>query len=672
MERQQAQKRIKELTEKINYYNHKYFQEHTSEISDYEFDQLLAELIALENHFPELKEPDSPSQRVGGTITKEFPTVKHQYPMLSLTNTYSEQEVKDFDERVKKMLNTTQPIEYVCELKFDGVSISIIYENGLFKQAITRGDGTQGDDVSNNIKTIRTLPLRVKAENLPARFEVRGEVFMSKENFDKLNKEREDIGETPYANPRNTASGTIKLQDSAEVARRGLDCYLYFLLGENLPFQTHSESLEALQQWGFQVSPTYRVCKNIDEIFAYLAEWEHKRHTLPVETDGVVIKVNNFTQQAELGLTAKSPRWAIAYKYKAETATTLLKSITYQVGRTGAVTPVAELEPVALAGTIVKRASLHNANEIERLGLRIGDTVLVEKGGEIIPKITGVDISKRPAESVALQYIQHCPECGTSLIRKEGEAVHYCPNEKGCPPQIKGKIEHFVQRKAMDISSLGEKIIEQLYQNGLVRTIADLYDLQQHQLENLERMGEKSASKIIRNIEESKKIPFEQVLFALGIRFVGATVAKKLAEHFENIEALSRASAEELMQVPEIGEKIAQSVVAYFQDTDNQAVIARLKQAGVQMQIAKKSAEYRKSNKLEGKTFVISGVFSRSRDEIQAEIEAHGGKILSGVSGKLDYLVAGEKMGPAKLEKAQKLGVKIISENDLMQLLHYL
>ena len=668
MEQQQAQERIKELSEKINYYNQKYYQEHISEISDYEFDMLLSELISLENLYPQFKAPDSPSQRVGVSITKEFASIKHQYPMLSLGNTYSEQEVRDFDERVKKFLNTSQDIEYVCELKFDGVSMSIIYENGLFKQAITRGDGVQGDDVSNNVKTIKTIPLRIQAENLPARFEVRGEVFMSKETFEKLNKEREDIGETLYANPRNTASGTIKLQDSAEVARRGLDCYLYFLLGENLPFQTHSESLEVLSKWGFQVSSTYRVCKNIEEVFAYIAEWEQKRHSLPVETDGVVIKVNQFAQQEELGLTAKSPRWAIAFKYKAESVSTTLESITYQVGRTGAVTPVAELKPVQLAGTTVKRASLHNANEIERLGLRIGDTVFVEKGGEIIPKITGVDLSKRPANSIVLQYIQNCPECGTPLLRKEGEAVHYCPNEKGCPPQIKGKIEHFVQRKAMDISSLGEKIIEQLYNNQMLYSIADLYTLEQKKLENLDRMGEKLASKIIKNIEESKSVPFERVLFALGIRFVGATVAKKLAEYFENIEALSQASLEQLTQVPEIGEKIAQSLVAYFADTENQNIVAQLKSAGLQM-TSQKIAVERKGSGLEGKTFVISGVFGRSREEIQADIEAHGGKILSGVSGKLDYLVAGDKMGPSKLEKAQKLGVKIISEEELLQLI---
>jgi DNA ligase (NAD+) len=668
MTAQDAQKRITELTEKINYYNQKYYQEHISEISDYEFDMLLAELIRLENEFPQFRAEDTPTQRIGGTITKEFPTVKHTYPMLSLANTYTEAEVKDFDERVKRFLNTSEPIEYVCELKFDGVSISLIYENGIFKQAITRGDGVQGDDVTPNIKTIRTLPLKIKA-NVPNRFEVRGEIFISKEQFEKLNQEREDIGETLFANPRNTASGTIKLQDSAEVARRGLDAYLYFVLGENLPFQTHYEALQALEQWGFQVSKTYRLCRNIEEVLAYLHEWEHKRHHLPVETDGVVVKVNSFALQNELGTTAKSPRWAIAYKYKAETASTILESITYQVGRTGAITPVAELKPVQLAGTIVKRASLHNANEIERLGLRIGDTVFVEKGGEIIPKVTGIDLSKRPADSVPLQYIKHCPECATPLIRKEGEAVHYCPNEKGCPPQIKGKIEHFVQRKAMDISSLGEKIIEQLYQAGLIKNIADLYDLRMEELLPLERMGEKLATKILTNIEESKKVPFERVLFALGIRFVGATVAQKLAEYFGNLEKLQKATLQELLQVPEIGEKIAESVLAYFQDKDNLQIIERLQKAGLQFEM-KNALKELKSEKLNGLNFVISGVFEQfSREGLKDEIEKNGGKVLSGISSKVNFLVAGNEAGPSKLEKAQKLGVKVISEQEFLELL---
>lgn len=669
MTAQEAQKRIAYLTEKINYFNQKYYDEHISEISDYEFDMLLAELIRLENEFPQFRAEDSPTQRIGGTITKEFPTVKHTYPMLSLANTYTEAAVKDFDERVKRFLNTSEPIEYVCELKFDGVSISLIYENGIFKQAITRGDGVQGDDVTPNIKTIRTLPLKVKANDIPERFEVRGEIFISKEQFEKLNQEREDIGETLFANPRNTASGTIKLQDSAEVARRGLDAYLYFVLGENLPFQTHYEALQALENWGFQVSKTYKLCRNIDEVLEYLHEWEHKRHNLPVETDGVVVKVNSFALQNELGTTAKSPRWAIAYKYKAETASTTLKSITYQVGRTGAITPVAELTPVQLAGTIVKRASLHNANEIERLGLRIGDMVFVEKGGEIIPKVTGIDLSKRPADSMPLQYITHCPECGTALIRKEGEAVHYCPNEKGCPPQIKGKIEHFVQRKAMDISSLGEKIIEQLYQAGLIHNIADLYDLRIEELLPLERMGEKLATKILNNIEESKKVPFERVLFALGIRFVGATVAQKLAEYFGNLEKLQNATLVELLQVPEIGEKIAKSVLAYFQDADNLQIIERLQKAGLQFEM-KNALKELKSEKLNGLNFVISGVFEQfSREGLKDEIEKNGGKVLSGISSKVNFLVAGNEAGPSKLEKAQKLGVKVISEQEFLELL---
>lgn len=669
MNSQEAKNRIEELSQKINYYNDKYYQEHISEISDYEFDILLEELVRLEGQFPEYKTPDSPTLRVGGGITKEFASVKHKYPMLSLGNTYSEQEVRDFDERVKKFLNTQDDIEYVCEMKFDGVSMSLTYENGILKQAVTRGDSVQGDDVTTNIKTIKTIPLKLKSGDYPTNFEVRGEVFMSKQNFEKLNKDREDIGETLYANPRNTASGTVKLQDSAEVARRGLDCFLYFLLGENLPYPSHSEALEALSKWGFQVSDTYKKCKNIEEVLEYIKAWEQKRHTLPVETDGAVIKVNNFSKQEELGLTAKSPRWAIAFKYKAESVGTLLQEITYQVGRTGAVTPVAELKPVQLAGTTVKRASLHNANEIERLGLRIGDTVFVEKGGEIIPKVTGVDLTKRPVSSIPLVYIQNCPECNTTLVRKEGEALHYCPNEKGCPPQIKGKIEHFVQRKAMDISSLGEKIIEQLYNAGLIKNFADLYDLKQSQLEALDRMGEKSATKIIKNVEESKMIPFERVLFALGIRFVGATVAKKLADYFENIDSLSQATLEMLTQVPEIGDRIAQSVVEYFAEPDSQDLVKRLKASGLSL-VTQKQAVEQKGTSLAGKTFVVSGVFSQfSREGIEGEIEAHGGKLLSGVSGKLDYLVAGDKMGPSKLEKAQKLGIKIISEEDFIKMI---
>ncbi|MDX1904452.1 MAG: NAD-dependent DNA ligase LigA [Thermonemataceae bacterium] len=669
MKSTEIQERIQELTEKINHYNELYYQKHISEISDYEFDMLLEELNKLEALYPSYRLPYSPTLRVGGDISKEFAAIKHRYPMLSLGNTYSEAELRDFDERVKKILNSPNPVEYICELKFDGVSMSLIYENGLLKQGITRGDGTQGDDVSNNIKTIRSIPLKLSQQGYPDFFEVRGEVYLSKENFEKLNREREDIGETLYANPRNTASGTIKLQDSAEVARRKLDFFAYFLLGEKLPYQKHSEALNALENWGFPVSPTYSLCGSIEEVLTYITEWEHKRHTLPVETDGVVIKVNRYDLQEELGFTAKSPRWAIAFKYKAETAQTVLKSVTYQVGRTGAITPVAELQPVLLAGTTVKRASLHNANEIERLGLRIGDTVFVEKGGEIIPKITGIELSKRPKDSLPFSFIAFCPECNSSLVRKENEALHYCPNERACPPQIKGKIEHFVQRKAMDISSLGEKIIEQLFREKLIQNIADLYELRQEQLENLERMGEKSATKILKNIEESKNIPFERVLFALGIRFVGATIAKKLAEYFQNIDNLSKANFEMLVQVPEIGEKIAYSVEDYFKDPDNQTIINKLQNAGLQLKTQEKDV-IRKGNALEGKTFVVSGVFSRfSREEIQAEIEAQGGKILSGVSGKLDFLVAGDKMGPSKLEKAQKLGVKIISEDEFLKMI---
>ena len=668
---QEAEKQIATLSEKISHYNYMYYQKHISEVSDYEFDMLLEKLIKLEEEFPQFKKIDSPTQRVGGTITKDFETIPHKYPMLSLGNTYSKEELEDFDKRVKNFLGLaeTDEVNYVCELKFDGVSISITYEDGKLVQALTRGDGVQGDDVTANIKTIRTLPLKIRGKDYPKSFEVRGEVFLSHKNFAKLNKEREAAGESLYANPRNTASGTLKLQDSSETARRGLDCYLYFLLGENLSHKTHTASVEQLVEWGFHVSPTYQTCKNIEEVLAYIQKWETERHQLPLDTDGVVIKVNEFAKQQELGLTSKSPRWAIAYKYKAESTATVLKAVTYQVGRTGAVTPVAELEPVLLAGTTVKRASLHNANEIERIGLQIGDTVFVEKGGEIIPKITWVDLNKRPVTSIPLVFPTLCPECGTTLKRKEGEALHYCPNEKGCPPQIKGKVEHFIQRKATDIDSLGEKIIDQLYQAGFVKNVADLYDLTHDQLTSLDRFGDKLANKIRQGVEESKQVSFDRVLFGLGIRFVGASVAKKLAERFETVEALQKASLEELVAVPEIGERIAQSVIEWFEDTDHLALLARLQQAGLQFKQEKKVITL-KGSQLEDKTFVVSGVFQQyDRNAIKAEIEAHGGKVVSSISAKLDYVLAGDKMGPAKLEKAKKLKVTVISEDDFIRMI---
>lgn len=663
----EAKSRIQKLTDQINHHNDLYYNKSKPQISDYEFDQLLEELIQLETKFPEWRLPDSPSQRVGGTITKEFATVVHRYPMLSLGNTYSSEELMDFDGRVSKGLEG-DPYEYFCELKFDGVSISLIYENGLLTKAVTRGDGVRGDDVTTNIKTIRSLPLRVNAK-VPSRFEVRGEVFLPKDIFKRLNKEREDIGEETYANARNTASGTVKMQDSAEVAKRKLDCFLYYLLGEEVEAETHAEAIHKLETWGFKVSPTYKKCKNISEVLKYIADWEKKRQDLPLDTDGVVIKVNSLEQQERLGFTAKSPRWAIAFKYKAESMSTRLNGITYQVGRTGAVTPVAELEPVFLAGTTVKRASLHNANEIDRLDLHIGDYVFVEKGGEIIPKVTGVDTKRRNHGSKKVNYITHCPECHTGLIRKEGEANHYCPNEKGCPPQIKGKIEHFIQRKAMDIDSLGEQTIKQLFDLELVKTPADLYDLKKEDFLKLDKVKDKSAQNMLEGIIQSKSQPFENVLFGIGIRYVGKTVAEKLARHFKSMDNLSKASYEALLEAPEVGEKIAQSVADYFHDTNNLKEITRLARAGLQFESSQKEPA-QVSTVLGDKSFVISGVFKNyERDQLKDVILANGGRVLSSVSGKLDYLVAGDNMGPAKREKAEKLGVKIISEAEFEAML---
>jgi DNA ligase (NAD+) len=664
----EAKKIIAKLTNEINYHNNLYYEKHKTEISDREFDLLLEELIKLENQFPDLKQPDSPTQRVGGTISKEFESVTHRYPMLSLGNTYSREELQDFDGRVAKGLDGEQ-YEYFCELKFDGVSISLLYENGILTRGVTRGDGVRGDDVTHNVRTIRAIPLRAKGKNIPDVFEVRGEVFLPKMEFDRLNKEREDIGEETYANARNTASGTLKMQDSAIVAQRRLDCFAYYLLGEDLGVDTHEEAIRKIESWGFQVSPTYKKCKSIDDVFSYIEHWESRRQDLPLETDGVVIKVNSLDQQDRLGFTAKSPRWAIAYKYKAQSVSTRLNDITYQVGRTGAVTPVAELEPVFLAGTTVKRASLHNANEIARLDLRIGDCVFVEKGGEIIPKVTGVDITKRDPSLKPLKYISKCPECGSTLLRREGEAAHYCPNDKGCPPQIKGRIEHFIQRKAMDIDSLGEMTIKQLYELGLLKTPADLYDLRKEDVMQLEGFKELSTKNLLQGIANSTNTPFEAVLFAIGIRHVGKTVAEKLARHFKTMDNLAKATREEVLEAPEVGEIIADSVVSFFQDKDNRREIERLKKAGLQLESTYKEAE-KVSDALGGKSFVVSGTFQHyERDEIKDVIVAHGGKVLSGVSGKLDYLVAGENMGPAKREKAEKLGIKIISEDEFRKML---
>ncbi len=668
MDIETARKKVRELTEKVNYHNELYYQKHQSEISDAEFDQLLRQLEEIEKQFPELREPDSPTQRVGGTITKEFPTVFHRYPMLSLSNTYSEDELREFDGRVAKALDG-DPYEYFCELKFDGVSISLTYENGILVRGVTRGDGVRGDDVTANVRTIRSIPLKIRNGTVPPSFEVRGEIFMPKEVFLQLNREREDIGEERYANARNTTSGTMKMQDSTIVAQRKLDCFAYYLLGDESGVQTHEEAVHKLEQWGFNVSPTYRKCASVNHVLDYIHEWETKREELPLETDGVVIKVNNIAQQVDLGFTAKSPRWAIAYKYKAQSVSTKLNGITYQVGRTGAVTPVAELEPVFLAGTTVKRASLHNANEIARLDLRVGDFVFVEKGGEIIPKVTGVDLAQRAQNLEPVAYIDQCPECGTKLIRYENEAIHYCPNLSGCPPQIKGRIEHFIQRKAMDLSSLGERTIHALYELGLVKTPADLYDLKREDIQLLEGYKEKSIRNLLDGIGKSKSASFESVLFAIGIRYVGKTVAEKLARHFRNIDNIAAATLDELRAAPEVGDKIAQSVYQFFRVPDNQNEIERLKKAGLNFESTAREPE-KDSDVLGNKSFVISGVFQNyEREALQNLIIKNGGRILSGVSGKLDFLVAGDNMGPAKREKAEKLGVRIISEDEMERLL---
>ena len=667
MTSEQAKKEIEKLTQSINRHNDLYYQQNRSEITDAEFDDLLAKLVALEEQYPSLKQLDSPTQRVGGTITKEFATVYHKYPMLSLGNTYSEEELRDFDGRVAKGLDGDS-YEYFCELKFDGVSISLIYENGILVKGVTRGDGVRGDDVTANVKTIRNIPLIVRGKDVPSSFEVRGEVFLPKAVFNQLNKERDDIGEERYANARNTASGTLKMQNSSEVARRKLDCFVYFLRADG-SIHSHEESIHKLESWRFNVSPTYRKCKSIDEVMDYIHGWETKRLDLPLETDGVVIKVNSFEQQEQLGFTAKSPRWAIAYKYKAQSISTRLNGIIYQVGRTGAVTPVAELSPVLLAGTTVKRASLHNANEIARLDLRIGDYVFVEKGGEIIPKVTAVDLEKRTPDVKPIVYIDKCPECGTPLERVEGEAAFYCTNINGCPPQIRGRIEHFIQRKAMDIDSLGEKTIEQLYKLGLVKSPADLYDLGKADVLRLDGFKEKSAVNLLQGVQNSKTVPFESVLFAIGIRYVGKTVAEKLARYFKTIDKIAEASLDDLLAAPEVGEKIAKSVFDFFRNAENKQEIERLRKAGLQFISDAKEPE-KESDVLANKSFVISGVFKNyEREHLHDVILKNGGRILSGISGKLDYLLAGDNMGPSKREKAEKLGVKIISEDDFEKLI---
>lgn len=668
MTEEEAKLQIDTLKEKINYYNEQYYQQHRSEISDYEFDQLLAELISLEEAYPAFKTTDSPTQRVGGTITKNFETVYHRYPMLSLGNTYSEEELIEFDKRISKSLGGEE-YEYFCELKFDGVALSLTYENGMLVQGATRGDGLRGDNITSNVRTIRTIPLKVKNGHIPALFEVRGEAFMPHKSFNRINREREEKGEVLLANPRNAASGTLKMQDSSIVAKRQLDCYMYSFLSNEEVAETHAEAISLLEKWGFNVSPTYRRCKNIQEVFRYIEEWEMKRLELPLETDGIVIKINSYAQQQALGFTAKSPRWAIAYKYKAQSAATKLISIEYNVGRTGAVTPVANLEPVQLAGTVVKRASIHNANFIAEMDLRLGDTVYVEKGGEIIPKITGVDFSLRPHDAEEVIYPCNCPACGSELIRKEGEAAHYCPNEKGCPPQIKARFEHFIQRRAMNIDGLGERTIEALLEKNLIHTVADLYRLTYEEIYALEGFKDQSTQNLLAGIDNSRNAPFENVLFGIGIRYVGRTVAEKLARHFKNIDALAQASYEELIAVPEIGERIAESVISFFESPQHRQLIDELKAAGIQFSI-KEDEQVMHSTKLEGKTFVVSGVFEQfGRDEIKETIIAHGGKVVSSISAKLDYLLAGDKMGPAKKQKAESLQVKILSEAEFLEMI---
>ncbi|MGV3686702.1 MAG: NAD-dependent DNA ligase LigA [Daejeonella sp.] len=665
----QIKERIDTLVKELNGHNYNYYVLAQPTISDFEFDKKLAELAELEKQYPEYQDPDSPTQKIGGDITKEFKTVRHKWPMLSLGNTYNEQDLREFDERVRKAIGDR--FEYVCELKFDGLSLSLTYENGKLTRAVTRGDGTQGDDVTANARTIQTIPKIIRGNGYPEMFEIRGEVFMHKPAFDRLNSERIESNEVPYANPRNFASGTLKMQDSSEVAKRPLDCFLYFLYTDKRLYNTHWESLLAVKNWGFHICEHTKLCTDISEVLDFVHLWEEKRFDLSYDIDGIVIKVNNFSQQQELGFTAKSPRWAISYKYKAQEVETVLEKVTYQVGRTGAVTPVANLKPVLLAGTTVKRATLHNANEISRLGLHEGDTVLVEKGGEIIPKIIAVNTIKRRAGAAAISYPEVCPECGSNLVRKEGEAVHYCPNDEACPPQIVGKMQHFISRKAMNIEGLGQETIDTFYRKGLIEHISDLYTLheKEDQLKQLDRFGEKSISNMLEGIERSKQMPFEKVLFGLGIRYVGETVAKKLAGHFRNIDSLMSASLEELRSAEEIGERIAESLVEYFQGPRHIQQINELKRHGLQFESAEQTVELQ-STKLGGLSFIISGVFENySRDELKDIIEANGGKILSSISAKLNYLVAGDNMGPSKLEKATKLKIPLISDIELLEML---
>lgn len=667
MNKQEAKVRIENLRKELHTHNHNYYVLSQPTISDYDFDMLLKELIDLEKQFPEFDDASSPSQRVGSDINLEFNQIEHKYPMLSLGNTYSEEEIRDFESRIKKLIDGD--VEYVCELKYDGTSISLTYENGKLTQAVTRGDGVRGDDVTANVKTIRSVPLQLAGNDYPETFEIRGEILMPFAVFDQLNQEREEAGEMPFANPRNAASGTLKMQNSSIVAKRKLDCYLYYLLGSNIPGREHFENLKTAKNWGFKVPSNTALCKNIDEVIDFIKSWDEKRDELPVPIDGIVIKVNSIDQQEELGFTAKSPRWAISYKYKAERVATRLEHVSYQVGRTGSITPVANLEPVQLAGTTVKRASLHNADIIQNLELHENDMVYVEKGGEIIPKIVGVDVSQRVENAQAIEFIANCPECGTELVRTEGEANHYCPNDSICPPQIKGKIEHFISRRAMNIDGLGEETIDLLFKEKLVKDVSDLYLLKKEDIVPLERMGDKSAERILTSVQESLNVPYERVLYALGIRYVGATVAKKLAKAIPSINELANSDLETLIEVDEIGNKIAESIIAYFANEQHRELVEKLVNFGLQLE-RDTTDDANGSNKLEGLSIVISGSFEKhSRDELKALIELNGGKNVGSISKKTNYLLAGEKIGPSKLAKVEKLGIPMISEDEFLEMI---
>lgn len=659
--------KINQLREDLRKHNYNYYVLDEATISDYEFDVKLKELQKLEEQYPEYYSANSPTQRVGGEITKNFETVFHKNRMYSLENSYSKDDLFDWQKRIQKILGVDK-LEYVCELKYDGASINLTYEDGIFKRAVTRGDGFQGDDVTANIKTIKSIPLQLR-DTFISDFEIRGEIILPLDGFYKMNKERIEAGEDPYRNPRNTASGSLKLQDSTEVANRPLDCLLYHVVADRLPIKTHYDALKNAKKLGFKIPDTIKVSKSIDEVFDFINFWNTERHRLPYETDGVVVKVNSLAYQDELGYTAKSPRWAIAYKFKAEQKSTILKSISHQVGRTGAITPVANLAPIELAGTIVKRASLHNADQIEKLDIRVNDTVFVEKGGEIIPKVVGVDLSKRPQNSTPTEYISHCPDCGTALVRKEGDAKHYCPNEYACPTQITGRIQHFISRKAMNIEGLGAETVELLFHEGLIHNYADLYELKEEQIVPLERMAERSAKNMIIGIVKSKEVPFEKVLFALGIRYVGETVAKKLVKHYKSISNLMQATFEELISVDEIGESIAQSVIDFFDNEMNIELINRLKIYGVQLEVSTDSYKNH-TDKLQGNIFVVSGIFTKmSRNELKKSIEDNGGKISSSISKKTDYIIAGENMGPSKKIKADKLEIPLISEDEYIEMI---